>query len=204
MSKTLHMVAPQITYVYCKFASQNGVVCFWIHTKNEFNIMSASFSNILSTFSPLHLNRRESVSTSGGKGVSGEVVAVAMATTAGVIGGGDDVSDGDDGDNWWEKSLELLVAEAAVMALSLTSGRTVGRASKRQQVGGDEPIQNVTKLGSLTRASKLSMNDDDLINYFTAHLEGTEMAMECINTACDCLSVLNDKNVRQAVALVLV
>ena len=39
------------------------------------------------------------------------------------------------------------------------------------------------KLGLLTQASKLSMTDDDLSNYFTACLEGTEMAMECVNTA---------------------
>jgi hypothetical protein len=168
--------------------------------------MSAFFSNILSSFSPLCLNRRESVSTSGGEGVSGEVVVVAaaMETTAGVIGGGDDVSDGDGGDNWWEESIELPGTEAAVTASSLTSGGTVGRASKRRRVGGDEPIQNVTKLGSLTRASKLSMTDDDLINYFTARLEGTEMAMECVNTACTCLSILDDENVRQAVAKYLV
>ena len=60
--------------------------------------MSAFFSNILSTFSPLGLNRRESVSTSGGEGVSGEAeaaaVATATATTAGVVGGGDDVFEG--------------------------------------------------------------------------------------------------------------
>ncbi len=54
------------------------------------------------------------------------------------------------------------------------------------------------------RASKLSMTDDDLINYFTSCLKGSEMAMECINMACDCLSILGDKNVRQAVANYLV
>ena len=146
------------------------------------------------------------MSTSGGEGVSGEAaaaaVATATATTAGVVGGGDDVFDDDD--NWWEESIESPVAEAAMTASSSTSGGTVGRASKRRRVGGDEPIKNVTKLGSLTRASKLSMTDDDLINYFTARLEGTEMAMECVNTACDCLSILDDENVRQAVAKYLV
>ena len=44
------------------------------------------------------------------------------------------------------------------------------------------------------------MTDNDLISYFDARLEGTDMAMECTNTACDCLSILDDKNVRQAVA----
>ena len=98
--------------------------------KKEFIIMSAFFLNILSPFSPLCLNCRESVSTSGGKGVSGEVVVATMARTVGVVGSGDDVCNGDDGDDWWEKSIELLVAEAAVMTLLSTSGGTVGRASK--------------------------------------------------------------------------
>ena len=62
----------------------------------------------------------------------------------------------------------------------------------------------MTKLGSLTRASKLSMTDDDLISYFDAHLIGTEVAMKCANTACNCLSILDDKNVWQAVATHLV
>jgi hypothetical protein len=48
------------------------------------------------------------------------------------------------------------------------------------------------------------MTDDDLIRYFDTHLEGTEMAMECANTVWDCLSILDDKNVRQAVATYLV
>ncbi len=152
-------------------------------------------------FSPLRLNCRESVSTSGAESVSGEVVAV---TTAGVVGGADDVSNGDEGDDLWEESIESLVTQAAVMASSSSSGRTVGRASKRQQVGRDKPIKNMTKLGSLARASMLSMTDDDLINYFIAHLEGTETAMECINMSCVCLSILDDVNVRQAVAKYLV
>jgi len=169
--------------------------------KKEFNIMSAFFSNILSSFSPLRCNRRESVSTSGGEDVSGENVvaaapAAATATTAGVVGV-----------DWsWEESIELPVLTKARMVIAslLTSGGTVGRASKRQRGGGDEPIRNVTRLGSLSRASKLSMTDNDLISYFNARLEGTDMAMECANMACDCLSILDDKNVRQAVATYLV
>ena len=65
--------------------------------------------------------------------MSEEVVVATMARTVGVVGSGDDVcngDDGDDGDDWWEKSIELLVAEAAVMTLLSTSGGTVGRASK--------------------------------------------------------------------------
>ena len=48
------------------------------------------------------------------------------------------------------------------------------------------------------------MTDDDLINYFTARLEGIETAMECVNTVCNSLSILNDVNVWQAVAKYLV
>jgi hypothetical protein len=97
--------------------------------KIEFNIMSAFFSNILSSFSPLRRNRRESISTSGDEDVSGENVVAAAAAAA---------------------------------------------------------------------------TNDDLISYFNAHLVGTEMAMECANEACDCLSILDDKNVKQAVATYLV
>jgi hypothetical protein len=91
--------------------------------KKEFNIMSAFFSNILSSFSPLRCNHRESISTSGGEDVSGEnvVAAAAVATTVGVVGG-----------DFWETSIESPVAEATVTASSLTLGRTVGRASKQQ------------------------------------------------------------------------
>ena len=182
-----------------KFAPQkpqNGVVSFWIHKKK--NSTSCQYSlNILSSFSPLRCNRRESVSTRGGEDVSGDnVVAAATATTAGVVGV-----------DWsWEESIELPVLTKARMVIAslLTSGGTVGRASKRQRGGGDEPIRNVTRLGSLSRVSKLSMTDHDLISYFNARLEGTDMAMECANMACDCLSILDDKNVRQAVATFLV
>ncbi len=93
------------------------------------------------------------MSTSSGEGVSVETAAVAAASTAvavamttaitgaEVIDGGDDVFDDDD--DWWDESIESPVAEAATMASSLTSG---GRASKRRQVGVDEPIKNVKKL----------------------------------------------------------
>ncbi len=48
------------------------------------------------------------------------------------------------------------------------------------------------------------MTDDDLINYFTSCLERSETATECVSTACDCLSILDDENVWQAVASYLV
>ena len=103
--------------------------------------MSAFFLNILSTFSPL---RNKSVNTIGGKGVSVETVAAVAAaeaaTTEGVVEGGDDVFD-DDGDLWFE-SIESPVAEASTTASSLTSGGTVGRASKCRRVGGDESVNN--------------------------------------------------------------
>ncbi len=52
-------------------------------------------------------------------------------TTAGFVGGRDNVSDGDDDDDdWWGERIELPVAEATVTALSSMSGGTVGRASK--------------------------------------------------------------------------
>jgi hypothetical protein len=52
----------------------------------------------------------------------------------------------------------------------------------------------------------LSITDDDLIiiNYFISCLEGSETALECVNMAWNCLSILNDKNVWQAVANYLV
>ena len=48
------------------------------------------------------------------------------------------------------------------------------------------------------------MSEEDLINYFDARLQGTEIAMECVNTACICLSILDDESIRQAVAKYLV
>lgn len=97
--------------------------------------MSTFFLNILSLFSPLHLNPRESVGSSGGEGVWGEVAAVEtkLAATAEAegIGGNDDGSNGNGGDDWWEESTELLVAAAS----SLRSGETVGRASKHMWQG---------------------------------------------------------------------
>ena len=48
------------------------------------------------------------------------------------------------------------------------------------------------------------MNDDELFDYFFAHLQGNETPMSCASMECKSLSVLVEDNVSKAVASYLV
>ena len=84
------------------------------------------------------------------------------------------------------------------------------RRSKRRRIvasGDDRRVANsssTTKYGTLSRSSKLLKSDDDLFCYFDDRLQGKDKEMVCPGKGCDCLTILENASVREAIARYLV